>query len=296
MNFEHLNIFIAVVENGGFTRAAEAMFISHSTTSRAVTALEDSLGVRLLDRNSRGFKLTAAGRLLYEQGGELLRRAEALEKQVSGAPDVPAGGLRIAIVPMSCPAMDSALERYCAENPEHEPEIYRRGLSEVKSMVASGKADLGVGFSYALGDMSGFEQAVLTRSKFCALVKKGHILRNRQPLTVEDLRGESYITAGERRSAFTGSLEAPILEERSPDEIHTATTLEALFMMVSSGKGLTLAPEPMAAQLGEGCELLELSFDSGFDVVLFWTEDGASVVSKFVETALSGSDGQGASS
>lgn len=287
MNFEHLNIFIAVVENGGFTRAAETMFISHSTTSRAVTALEDSLGVRLLDRNSRGFRLTAAGRLLYEQGGELLRRAEALEKQVSGAEDAPAGGLRLAIAPMDCRALDSALDRYGAENPDAAVEILRRGISEVKSLVVSGKADLGAGFSYALGDMSDFEQAVLTRSKFCALVKKGHILRNRQPLTVEDLRGESYITAGERRSAFTEALEAPILDGRDPSEIHRAGTLEALFMMVRDGKGLTLAPEPMAARLGDGCELLELSFDSGFDVVLFWTEDGAPAAERFVETALS---------
>lgn len=288
MNFEHLNIFIAVVENGGFTRAAETMFISHSTTSRAVTALEDSLGVRLLDRNSRGFKLTAAGRLLYEQGGELLRRAEALEKQVSGASDAPAVGLRIAIAPMTCPALDSALERYGAENPDAPPEIVRRGISEVKNMVASGKADMGAGFSYALGDMSAFEQAVLTRSRFCAVVKKGHILRNRQPLTVEDLRGENYITAGARRSAFTQTLEDPVLEDRDPSEIHRADTLEELFMMVRDGKGLTLAPEPMAAQLGDGCELLELSFDSGFDVVLFWTQDSSANAEMFRQTALPG--------
>lgn len=287
MNFEHLNIFIAVVENGGFTKAASALHVSHSTASRAVSALEEALGVRLLDRNSRGFKLTAPGRLLYEQGGELLRRAEELKEQLSRASEASEQGLRIAVAPMVCEKLDRALRDFCEKAPNGAPVIYRRGLSEVKSLVEGGRADIGVSFSYAMGDHTALELVRLETSRFCAVAGRGHTLGRDHPLTVEELRSENYITAGGQRSAFTRAVEEPVLEGRPEGEIHTAATLESLFMMVRGGKGITLAPEPMARQFGEGCELLELSFDSEFEIVVFWREDEAGPETElFVRTAL----------
>lgn len=53
MDYEQLKAFIAVVDEGGFTRAAQALYISHSTTSRSVSALEERLGIRLLERDSQ---------------------------------------------------------------------------------------------------------------------------------------------------------------------------------------------------------------------------------------------------
>jgi len=287
MNFEHLKIYTAVVENGGFTRAAEVLNMSHSTASRAVSALEDALGVRLLDRNSRGFKITEAGSLLYEQGSELLRRIKELEEQVAAASGDPEYSLKVAVAPMSCKALDAAFERYSGRYPGGFPVIFRRSLSEVKSMVARGRADLGVSFSYALGDMEGFESLVLDKSGFCAVAREGSPLKFHQPLTVEQLRGENYITAGERRSGFTAELEEPVLEDRPASEICAAATLESLFMMIRGGKGITLAPRPLAEEYGEGCELLELDFDTEFDIVLFWAgEEAPAGAAKFVKTAI----------
>lgn len=85
MDLDQIRIFTAVVEHGSFTRAAEALYISHSTTSRRVSALEESLGVVLLLRNSRGIRLTKAGELLYREGKALLERAEAIRKAVRNA-------------------------------------------------------------------------------------------------------------------------------------------------------------------------------------------------------------------
>ena len=84
MELEQLRIFLAVAEEKSFTRGAKKLFISHSTTSRAVSALEEELGTPLLRRGNRVLGLTEAGELLCREGGELLRRAEELTKKVSG--------------------------------------------------------------------------------------------------------------------------------------------------------------------------------------------------------------------
>lgn len=287
MNFEHLKIYISVVDNGGFTKAAQLLNMSHSTASRAVSALEDALGVRLLDRNSRGFKITEAGSLLYEQGSELLRRVKELEEQVAAASGDPEHSLKVAVAPMSCKTLDTAFEKYSGKYPGRFPVIFRRSLSEVKSMVARGKADMGVSFSYALGDMEGFKSFVLDKSCFCAVTKEESPLKYHQPLSLEQLRSENYITAGERRSGFTAELEGPVLEDRRVSEVSSAATLETLFMMIRGGKGITLAPRPLAEEYGDGCELLELDFDTEFDIVIFWAgEKAPEGAAKFVETAM----------
>ena len=80
MELEKLRIFLAVAECRSFSQGARRLYISHSTTSRAVAALEEELGVRLLERDNRVLRLTAAGEALREEARLLLeaeRRAIA---------------------------------------------------------------------------------------------------------------------------------------------------------------------------------------------------------------------------
>ena len=64
MELEQLRIFCAVAACRSFTRAAKELFVSHSTTSRAVTALERELGVPLLTRDRHTVALTGAGAVI----------------------------------------------------------------------------------------------------------------------------------------------------------------------------------------------------------------------------------------
>ena len=82
MELEQLRIFISVAENRSFSQAARKLYISHSTTSRAVSALEDELGVRLFERDNRIFSLTKQGELLLQEAKELLQRAEEIKNKI----------------------------------------------------------------------------------------------------------------------------------------------------------------------------------------------------------------------
>ena len=80
MTLEKLRIFVAVADCGGFTKAAQLLYISHSTTSRAVASLEEYFGLKLFARTSRSLHLTDAGRCLLEEGRALIEHAHSLEK------------------------------------------------------------------------------------------------------------------------------------------------------------------------------------------------------------------------
>lgn len=85
MELEQLRIFLAVAECSSFTGAAKRLFVSHSTTSRAVAALEVELGVRLFIRDRRTVELTEAGKALREESEKLLQAVEAAANTVRAA-------------------------------------------------------------------------------------------------------------------------------------------------------------------------------------------------------------------
>ena len=84
MEIEQLRVFLTLAETKNFTRAAERLFVSHSTVSRSRSALEDELGVRLVERDNRVLGLTAAGERLYERAGELVSLADAIAEEIRG--------------------------------------------------------------------------------------------------------------------------------------------------------------------------------------------------------------------
>lgn len=83
MLLKQLDYFIKVVENRSFTKAAAAAYISQSAISQQIQALENSLGVQLLERRNRSFILTSAGEYLYRHAPDLLESASQLESATS---------------------------------------------------------------------------------------------------------------------------------------------------------------------------------------------------------------------
>jgi len=93
-----LNLYAAVVANGGFSAAARALNTPKSRISRRVAALEQQLGVRLVERTTRRFKVTEIGQDVYRHARAAMCEAEAVDEVVSRLKAEPQGLVRI-----SCP-------------------------------------------------------------------------------------------------------------------------------------------------------------------------------------------------
>jgi DNA-binding transcriptional LysR family regulator len=97
-DFNDLQFFTAVVLNRGFSAAARALGVPKSRVSRRVALLEERLGVRLLDRTTRGLGLTQVGQQVFEHARAAVIEAEAAEEAALRMQAEPRG-----LVRLSCP-------------------------------------------------------------------------------------------------------------------------------------------------------------------------------------------------
>lgn len=95
--FAGLETFAAVVERRSFTAAARQLGLSKSFVSETVKHLEDTLGVRLLDRTTRSVSPTEAGQLVYARAARALQEAQSARSEVQQLQRKPVGRLRVAV-------------------------------------------------------------------------------------------------------------------------------------------------------------------------------------------------------
>jgi DNA-binding transcriptional LysR family regulator len=96
MNLHHLRLFTAVVQNGGFTKAAAKLNLSQPAISKSLSELERQLDLVLIERTGRVVRLTDAGRTLYGRASELFGVERAAEQELRELRGLKRGTLRIA--------------------------------------------------------------------------------------------------------------------------------------------------------------------------------------------------------
>lgn len=226
----------AVVDHGGFARAAEVVHKSPSTLNHAVHKLEEQLGVQVLEPVGRQVRLTEAGALLLRRARQLIESAEALE-DVAGRL---AEGLEAEIVlaiDQICPpdALSRALEAFSSEYPHVRVQLHETVLNGGIEMLYDGSADLVVSGLAA----QGFLGEVLASVRFVAVAHPEHPLhRLQRELDLRDLVQYRQLVvrdSAQRQSMDSGWLKA---EQR-----WTLSHLNTSIDMLERGLGFAWVPE-----------------------------------------------------
>lgn len=99
MNWDDLRHFLALAQSGTFLGAARQLGVEHATVSRRVTALESSLGRKLVDRRGRRLLLTADGEQVARQAALVAEQAAAVEQVGRNSPTTMRGHVRVSAPP-----------------------------------------------------------------------------------------------------------------------------------------------------------------------------------------------------
>ena len=169
LDTESLGMLIAVVDNGGFTAAAERVGRTQSAVSARIAQLEENLGVRLLERSRRGISLTETGERLVAHARRMLAfESEALADLKGGTPE---GSVRLGMPDDYVDAyFTPVIARFAAAYPRVEISI-RCELSKVlEPEVERGQIDVAL-FTRDLNRPTG---ELLKREKLLWLAARGH--------------------------------------------------------------------------------------------------------------------------
>ncbi len=144
MEIRHLQHFVALAEEGSFTRAALRMHIVQSGLSASIKELEAELGSRLVERTTRRVALTETGRLFLEHARATLAALEAGVTAVRSQDGVVRGRLRLGILQSLGPYLELPvlLKRFRAAYPEVEIAVRAVNTDAIPGLVASGELDL----------------------------------------------------------------------------------------------------------------------------------------------------------
>ncbi len=238
--FAALRAYVAVVEQDGFAAAARAMGQSRSAVNRLVIALEDQLGVQLLNRTTRQVSPTANGAAFYDKAKRILDDLAEAERELGEAQTDVAGQLRIN-APMSFGTMHlgPAIADFSALHPRLRIELHLN--DRIVDII-------GEGFDIAIRIAEPREDSSLVDFRICEArrvicASPEYLARHGQPERPEDLKQHACLHYGNLPSGNLWRLIGP----GGSAGVHVNNVLcsnngEVLRDAAVAGRGVTLLP------------------------------------------------------
>ena len=143
MEIHHLKIFYETCNEKSFTKAARKLFISQSAVSIQIKKLETTLGVTLIERDSKNFKLTFAGKELYRLAQQVFNRISRMENEMFKI--IKENKTKIVIGAthnIGEPVLPKIVSEYSKRNKEVEFEIYIKNSSSLIKYIKDGVIDV----------------------------------------------------------------------------------------------------------------------------------------------------------
>ncbi|MBR0145560.1 MAG: LysR family transcriptional regulator [Eubacterium sp.] len=144
-NLNYYRVFLAVADTGSISHAAEKLYISQPAVSKSIRNLEEALSVRLIERSSRGIRLTEQGKLLYEHLQEAFQNIHAAEEELRQANDLGIGEIRIGASTSLCRnILLSYLSDFITKYPHIKVSITCHSTLTTVRQLEEGRIDLGL--------------------------------------------------------------------------------------------------------------------------------------------------------
>jgi DNA-binding transcriptional LysR family regulator len=244
MELKHLRAFVTLAEELHFGRAAQRLAIVQPALSMQIKALEDWLGVRLLDRNRHSVTLTDAGRLFLEEARATLHQAQRSADVARGLGRGETGRIRLGFVSSVLPELLPALIRQAHQRyPGIVLELKDMPGPEQVQALKSGQLDFGL--MRLPAPHAGVQTQVVLHESIIVALPADHPLTTHSIIEVTELAQQPVLVLARRYAAgFHDGLMRAISEHGGKldiaDELGEFTTMLAL---VSAGLGIGLLPQ-----------------------------------------------------
>jgi DNA-binding transcriptional LysR family regulator len=246
MELRHLRYFSVLAEELHFGRAASRLAISQPPLSVAIRQLEESIGARLFERNSKEVRLTAAGQAMRVSARKILAQAEEAALEARDAAAGLIGNLRIGFVgAMLYRGLPRALRSFQARYPGVRIKLTEMNSGEQITELMHNGLDLGFVHTSRMPDE--LESRLLVSEPFVCCLPARHPLARKASVQPADLRDQHFVLFGQGVSPDYHDRILSICAEAGfrPQVRHEARHWLAVVSLVSQGLGVALVPQAL---------------------------------------------------
>lgn len=248
-----LDLFLHAVETRSLSKAAERCHIALAAASRRIAMLEDSLGVALLDRSSRGVQPTPAGLALVSHARQVLQQVGQLKAELSEYAKGVKGRVRLHCSTSALTQfLPEQLATFSTRFPEIRLEIQERRSGEIVRAVVAGEADVGIIVNGPQVD--GLETFSYRSDHLVAVLPRTHPMRRRS-VAFADLLDNDFACL-DSGTSITAALTAAAEAANRPLRLRVQVwSFEAMCRMVQAGFGIGVLPHSAAEAFAKALAL-----------------------------------------
>ncbi|MET3415154.1 LysR family transcriptional regulator [Methylobacterium sp. 1030] len=240
----HLWLFLAVAEERHFGRAAKRLGMSQPPLTEQIQALEQGLGVRLLDRDRRGVRLTPAGAAILPAIRKFAEQLERLELAVREAIGGQTGTLTIGAINS---AMSENLPPLVQRLKEAYPEltVAVKEIDSVEAVPLLEAGDIDLAFARLEGELGpAIRSLPVSQDRLAVALPQNHRLTASEEIRLADLAHEDFAMFSRRLSPvyFDHVVAACAAQGFSPRILHEVRSVTSQIAFVCCGQGIALVP------------------------------------------------------
>jgi LysR family hydrogen peroxide-inducible transcriptional activator len=253
MEIHQLRYFVAVADEGSFSRAAAKVRVAQPSLSQQIQKLEAEMGQPLFDRLPRSVVLTEAGRCFIDYARQILATIGDARRCVEELKGKVGGALAVGAIPTIAPyVLPGLIGKFQKRYPEVTLEIVEDVTDGVAQRVEAGELD--VAFASTCHQGPTIQRQSLGKEPLLTLVSKRHPLAKKTQVTLDDLKSQRFLLLHEMHCLSRQVNQLLAASRLRPDLALAGSQLGTIANMVAAGIGVSIVPQMMVKhQVIPGC-------------------------------------------
>ena len=239
MEIRQIKFLIAIAEAGSFSTAAENLYISQSSLSKQIIALESELGVQLLDRSKRQISFTAVGTTFLKHARKINNDFEAMMADLNEYILVP-NALDIVAIPVIAQyGITSCIAQFRNSFPSIQFHLEEKEASVILPAIENHQFELAfVRDNYV--DACDYDFQEICSDNLVGVVAKSHHLAKKKKISLKEMAAENFILYDQGTLVYELSIQACRSAGFVPKISHTSSHTESIIGLVASRFGVAL--------------------------------------------------------
>ncbi|MBV9050550.1 MAG: LysR family transcriptional regulator [Solirubrobacterales bacterium] len=263
LHLGRLRVLTEVLQRGSFSAAAEALSYTQSAVSQAIARLEAETGAKLVVRDRRGIRATAAGATLVEHAESIFAQVDAAESDLAAVLGVRGGRLRVASFPSAgATLMPLAIATFRERHPEVSLTLAEGEPEEIAPRLRAGEFDLALLFEFPgvrERPGAGLRTTTLLEDPMHVVLPSNHRLVSKRALALSDLRDEEWVQTSAPSPCARHVVRSCLAAGFEPNVTFESDDYETVQGLVAAGVGVALIPRLALTHVHSGIVVRSLA-------------------------------------